>query len=188
MVVYVIKIRKKDIRVKNPLHNENLCKSMKIKIKILSKGTYNGHILELNVELSGTLSQILTDLGRNQLTLGDQLTSIELGNNRLQDLVSDGGQDTLVVVHTQVLVDLRQLLDLGAVQHTQSQGHHLHILGSSRGRDVSGLGAHIKVHGALQPGDQKVGTLAHRVGLDSLQAVENNGAMTSLDYILSKEK
>lgn len=186
-MVYITKIGEENPRQKNPFFTKESQQDQKQQHNI-PKGTYNGHILELNVELSGAFSQILTDLGRDQLTLGDQLASIELGHNRLQDFVSDGGQDTLVVVHTQVLVDLRQLLDLGAVQHTESQSHHLHILGSSSGRDVAGLGAHIKVHSALQPGNQEVGALAHGVGLDSLQAVENNGPMTSLDYVSSKIK
>jgi len=67
------------------------------------------------------------------------------------------------------------------VKNTEGQSDHLHILGSSCCRDVAGLGANVELNGALQPGDQKVSSLTNGVGLDSLQSVENDGAMSSLN-------
>jgi hypothetical protein len=68
------------------------------------------------------------------------------------------------------------------VEDTEGQGDHLHILGSSRGRDVAGLGTNIELNSALQPRDQEVGSLSNGGRLDSLNSVENNSAVTSLDY------
>jgi hypothetical protein len=68
------------------------------------------------------------------------------------------------------------------VKDTKGQGDHLHILRSRRCRDVAGLGANVKLDRALQPGDQEVGTLANGGGLDSLQTIENNSTVSSLDY------
>lgn len=43
-------------------------------------------------------------LATNLLTLSDQLRSIELGDNALQNLVTDGGKHLLIVVQTQLAV------------------------------------------------------------------------------------
>ena len=150
----------------------------------VKRKTYDGDILELDVELTGTLSKVLTDFGRDELTLGNELTSIKLGNNRLQHLVSDRGQYTLIIIHAESLVDLGQVLDFRAVEDTEGQGDHLHILGSSGGGDVTGFGTDIELDGTLQPGDQEMSALANGVGLDSLNSVENDGTVTSLDYIV----
>jgi hypothetical protein len=42
--------------------------------------------------------------GTNHLSLGDQLTGVELGSNRLQDLVDDRGEHSLVVVGSELSV------------------------------------------------------------------------------------
>lgn len=84
------------------------------------------------------------------LTLGDELGGVELGDDGLEDFVSDGGEDTLIVVLTErlwkrwdirleiycyqqwedrsYLVDLRESLDFRPVQDSECQADHLEIL------------------------------------------------------------
>lgn len=57
------------------------------------------------------------------------------------------------------MVDLGELLDIGAVEDTESQGDHLEILGPGSGGDVAGLSADIVDDGALEPWDEEVGSL-----------------------------
>lgn len=159
----------------------------------------NGNILEGNVELVGALEQVGADLVGDSLTLGDELGGVELRNDGLEDFVTNGGQNTLVVVETEVLervsavksiwtiethlVDLRQLLDLWAVQHPQCEGDHLHVLGSGGGADVPRSCADIEDDGALQPGDQEMCALVDDLLLHSGQTVEDDGACATLDIV-----
>lgn len=66
----------------------------------------NGYILQGDVELGGTAGQLGSDALGNSLSLGDELGSIELGDGGLEDFVADGWQDTLVVVDTEVLLQM----------------------------------------------------------------------------------
>lgn len=64
----------------------------------------DGDILEGDMELLGALEELGPDAVRNLLTLGDKLRSVELGDNGFENFVTNGGEDTLVVVETEVLV------------------------------------------------------------------------------------
>jgi hypothetical protein len=123
----------------------------------------DGNVLESNVELLGTLEEIGTNAVADGLTLGNELCGIELGNDRFENLVTNGGKDTLVVVLAEILmnvlvfcpayaanifmaasavtylIDLWQHLHIRSVQHPQCQANHLQILTSSRRRDVAWL-------------------------------------------------
>lgn len=59
--------------------------------------THNRDILELDVELLGTLQQVVADTRRDDLTVGDELGSVKLRDGGLEHLVTDGRKDTLVV-------------------------------------------------------------------------------------------
>ena len=170
----------------------------------------DGNILEGDVELVGALEQVCADLVGDGLTLGDELGGIELRDDGLENLVSDRRQDTLVVVEAEILhsvsllsctfleqrsvcsqlvymcthlVNLRQLLDLWAVQHPQCEGNHLQVLGSGGGADVPRPCADIEHDRALQPGDQEMCALCDNLLLHSGQAVEDDGACATLDIV-----
>ena len=63
----------------------------------------DGDVLERNVELVGALEQIGANPVRHGFSLGDELCSIKLGDNGFEDFVSNGGEDPLVVVQTEIL-------------------------------------------------------------------------------------
>lgn len=66
----------------------------------------DGDILEGDVELGGTAGEVVADALGDSLSLGDKLGSIKLGDNGLQDFVTNGGEDSLIVVGTEVLYEL----------------------------------------------------------------------------------
>lgn len=66
----------------------------------------DGDILQGDVELGRALGQVAADALRDGFTLGNQLGRIELGYYCLQDFVADGGEDTLVVVLSEVLLSV----------------------------------------------------------------------------------
>jgi hypothetical protein len=66
----------------------------------------DGDVLQGDVELRGTLEEVCTDAVGDGFTLGDELCGVELGDDGLEDFVSDGGEDTLVVIGT---VRLKQI-------------------------------------------------------------------------------
>jgi hypothetical protein len=62
-----------------------------------SLATHNRDILQQDVELSCSGQEILPDLGRNDLSLGDQLGRVELRNGSFENLISDGRKNSLIV-------------------------------------------------------------------------------------------
>ena len=89
----------------------------------------DGNVVKLNVELGGTVNQLLADHHRHTLTLGDELRGVEASHNRLEHLVDDRGENTLVEVGTQVSVQLREVVAVGLVQHTERNVDRLKICG-----------------------------------------------------------
>lgn len=63
----------------------------------------DGDVLKSDVELLSTLEEVGADAVGDGLTLGDELGSVELGDNGLQDFVSDRWKDTLIVILAEVL-------------------------------------------------------------------------------------
>lgn len=79
--------------------------------ELLAEGhVCDGNVLEGNVELVGALKKVGADLVGDGLTLGDELGGIKLGNDGLEDFVTNGGENTLIVVETQVLKAVSTLL------------------------------------------------------------------------------
>jgi len=85
------------------------------------------HIIQQDVEPRCPLYQVLPHKPTDALPLGDQLTSIELCNNRLEDLVDDGWKDTLVVVCAESSEDRGKGVNLGAGEDTAGDVDHLEI-------------------------------------------------------------
>lgn len=61
-------------------------------------------VLQCNVEFLGALEEFAADAVRYLLTLCDQLGRVELRDDRLENFIADGGEDTLVVVLAEVLM------------------------------------------------------------------------------------
>lgn len=57
-------------------------------------------ILQGDVELGSALQEISTDTVGDGFTLGDQLCGVELGDDSLEDFVSDGRENTFIVIGT----------------------------------------------------------------------------------------
>ena len=100
--------------------------------------------------------------------------TIELRDGRLQDLVADTGQDTLVVVEAERAVDLRHAADLRPAEHTQRERDHLHILGPGRRLDRPRLGPHVEQDRALEERDQEVGPFRRRLLANSAKPIEDD--------------
>ena len=62
-----------------------------------NRSTHDRDVLEQNVKLPRPGQQVLPDLCRDDLSLGDQFRRVELSDGGLQDFVTDGGEDSLVV-------------------------------------------------------------------------------------------
>lgn len=88
----------------------------------------DGHVLEGNVELGGAAGELVADALGDGLALGDELGGVELGDDGLEDFVADGGEDTLIVVGAEVLVNVvrswlfKYLVALGRCRGPNSPG------------------------------------------------------------------
>lgn len=69
--------------------------------ELLSEGHVgDGDILQGDVELAGALEKVGTDTVGDGFTLCDKLGGVELGDDGLEDFVTDGGENTLIVIGT----------------------------------------------------------------------------------------
>ena len=103
----------------------------------------DGHIIELDVVLIGTLLEKLTNTLGNLLSLRQKLLSVVLGNHSLHDLVSERGKHTITVVGTDLTVDEGQVLFVGMSQNSKGNTDSLQILGTSLGRDLTRSGTDV---------------------------------------------
>mmetsp|Transcript_24104 Transcript_24104/g.36620 ORF Transcript_24104/g.36620 Transcript_24104/m.36620 type:complete len:268 (+) Transcript_24104:283-1086(+) len=143
----------------------------------------NGHIIQDDVEESGSSSQINGNFLRNHVTLRQKLIGIIARHNRLGALVHDAGKHPFVVVDAQLAVDPNQPVRVRLVQDTNGDGHHLQILGTRQSLQIHGAGTDVEDHGAFEPRNVEIQTFSvHRV-LHTYEAIENDGAVTSLDGI-----
>lgn len=110
-----------------------------------------GDIIEHDVELGGSQREVLSDKSGNILTLGNELGSVKLGDDTLQDLVDNRREDSLIVIGTESSVDLWEGLDSWSGQDTAGDVHHLEILGAGEGGNIAWLGADIVVYWGLEP-------------------------------------
>ncbi len=63
----------------------------------------DGDILKSDVELLSTLEKVGADAVGDSLTLSDKLGGVELGDNGLEDFVTDRWEDTLIIILAEVL-------------------------------------------------------------------------------------
>lgn len=110
----------------------------------------------------------------------DQLGGVELGHHRLEHLVDQRGQNSLVVVLAKGLVDSRQSRDAGSRQHSAGDVDHLQILGTGQRSHISRLGSHVVDDGALEPGNGNVGSLGVNSGRDTADSVVHDGSRTTI--------
>lgn len=143
----------------------------------------DGDILKSNVELTGSLDEILSDSGGHDLSLGNELGGIKLGDNGLEHLVTNGGKNSLVVIKTEGLVDVGELGDDGSVEDSEGERNHLQILGAGGSGDVSGLGSDVEDDVLLEPGHEEVGSLADDGLLDTSKTVKDDGSVATTDVV-----
>ena len=60
-------------------------------------------VFEGDVEFFGALEEFGPDAGGDLFSLGNQFGSVELGDDGFENFVSDGGEDSLIVVLTKIL-------------------------------------------------------------------------------------
>ncbi|KAH3667564.1 hypothetical protein OGATHE_003087 [Ogataea polymorpha] len=139
----------------------------------------DGDVLELDLELLGSLLELAPDTGGHGLSHGDELCSVELSNNTLENLVSNRWKHTLVIVQPQVLVNLWEVLHVWTMQHSQSQRDGLQVLGPRGGGNGSWLGSDVVNDWSLEPRDNKVQSFANDLRLDSGEPVENDCSLSA---------
>lgn len=61
------------------------------------------------------------------VTLSDELGGVELGDDGLEDLVDNGRENPLIVIHPKGAEDFWELVHLWPGEHTERDVHHLQI-------------------------------------------------------------
>ena len=67
----------------------------------------NSDVVKLKVKVLGALHHLLLDAPQDLGTFAEQLLGVVLGKDGLEHLISDGGQDALVEIRPQLLVQRR---------------------------------------------------------------------------------
>ncbi len=147
-----------------------------------NRATYNWDIIENNSEVVGPLLEQLVDLLRHRSPLRDQLTGVELGDHSLEHLIDYGRQHSLLVVQAQIRVDLRQVLRPRSIQGAERDVHGLHVLAAGGDGHRPWPAPDVEDDGPVEPGDHEVSALADHLLFDALEAVEDDGAVASIDF------
>lgn len=114
------------------------------------------------------------------LSLCDQLGSIEFSNYRFQNLITDGGQDFLIIIQSQLSVNYRQGGRVRPWQNSERDVDHLQILWSSWRRDLPWSWSDVVDDGVLEPGDPEVQTLCEYVLLHAADPIEHDRPVATL--------
>lgn len=141
----------------------------------------DGDIVEHDIEVLASVSQAISDLLRDLLSLSEELSSVVSGDDGFEHLIDNRGQNATVIVHAQESVQLMQILGVRTEQHSQRDVNHLQIFGSSAALNLLGVRAHIIDDLTLEVGHLEVPSFAHDVVLHSAELVELKGTMTRLD-------
>lgn len=139
------------------------------------------NIIENNVEFKGAFAENITDLGGHLLSLGDKLLSVVLGDDRLEHLVGDGGQDTLVVIRTDVVVDLGQFCLVWAEKDSKSDVNCLQVLSTGLGGHELGSSPDLEVVNLLEEGDTEVHAFTVYVLLQAAHGIHLEGTVATID-------
>lgn len=90
--------------------------------------TYSqGDVVQQNVESRRSYHQVLSHEPTDALTLGDELTGVELCHDGLQHFVHDRRKHTLVVIGAEGTVDNRESINAGTGEDTAGDIDHLKI-------------------------------------------------------------
>ncbi|CAL9128039.1 unnamed protein product, partial [Musa acuminata var. zebrina] len=143
----------------------------------------DGHVIKHDVEVAGAADEGIADEGRDVRPLGEQLVGIELRNDRFKDLVADGREDFLVVLGAKGGEDGGEAGDVGAGEEAEGEVDHLQVLGAGVGGEGVGTSADVEDEGFLQPGDEKVSALAHRLREHAAEAVEEHRPLAAVHRI-----
>lgn len=72
----------------------------------------DGHILKSNIELGGTAGEVGADSLGDGFTLSDELGGVKLSDDSFEDFVTDGRQNTLIVIGTEILSSVKPCLNV----------------------------------------------------------------------------
>lgn len=140
----------------------------------------DGNVIQDDSELRSPLGQVVVDLLRDQISLGDQLSGVELGHDGLQHFGGDRRKDSLFVVLAQDCVDARQLVGNRSEQDAEGDVDVLQVFAAGYDGDVSGAGSDVEDDGSLDPRDEEVGAFADDLLLDAGEPVEDYGSVAAV--------
>jgi len=128
----------------------------------------------------------LAEWSTHHFTLGNELSSVKLRNDALQNFVSNGRKNPFVIVQAEILVNFGEVFSVRSGENSKCDRDHLHVLGTSCRRDVliaiyqpekrgwrqethPGLDSAVIEDSALEPRNQEMGPFAGRLSSVSIE-------------------
>lgn len=127
-----------------------------------------------------TLCKSLLDLMGDFLSLGDELLCVVLSNDGFEDFLGDGGEDSVGVVGSEVVVNLGEAFGHGSVEHSEGDVASLLVTGDGLGGEELGHGADLELDHLLDSGDPDVDALSVDTGQKTSGGVHDECALTSV--------
>ena len=110
------------------------------------------------------------------------MLGIVLSDGGFEDFVSDRGDDTFVVVLTDVGQDDRQVLGDWAVEKTHADVDSLHVVGTSCRVDHCGLGPDLKPDDSVNEGNLEVHALTVDMGLKTFESAHPDCTLSAVNH------
>lgn len=148
--------------------------------EVSERVAYNSDIVELKIKLPRSVRDGLSNVVGDSVSLSEQTFGIVSSDHSFQDFVPNGGEDAFVVVRPERLMDDWEPLFYGTKKQPQANRNHLEIPSARRRVDDLRLDSNVVHVGNLQPGEEKVQTLADRLPRHSSESVKHHGALSAV--------
>lgn len=146
-------------------------------------------ILQDDVEILGSLNESFLNFVTDVLSLLEELVNIVLGNDGLQNFVSDGGENFFLVIFSNSVADSWQLFWDGSVQDSQNDIDSLQILSSSSWDDLFWGQSDLEDNWFLDEWNIEMHSFIIDLLLKTLSKfVINNSSLTGIDSIGKRVK
>jgi len=143
----------------------------------------DGDVIKNNVEILRAADETVADESGYLRTVGEELISVELRDDGLENLVADGRQNLLIVLEAEVLDNDGELADFRTGEDAECEVDHLKIFGAGDGGEGVRARADVENVGFLNPRDEKMGSLADGVVENAPEPVEEDSALAAVDGV-----
>lgn len=146
----------------------------------VARMSYNGNIVEFNVEVFGPLCYLFSNVLRDPVPLCQEALRIVSGDDSLEHFIANRRQHPLCKVWAKGLVQHGEAAFVGPVEEAQGKRHHLQISRACSCCDDFRLSPNVVDIRHLQPRHKKMQAFSYRSLRHPPKTIEHDAALASI--------